>query len=84
MAAMMTAEKREQFQMDRVERAAEQLADYRFEQQGRLTVVRKRDDSFYVMDEHGCSCPDWQYRCSTTGAKCKHQIAHGLWEMLKR
>lgn len=27
----------------------------------------------YEVSEEACTCPDWQYRCSKVGARCKHQ-----------
>jgi predicted nucleic acid-binding Zn finger protein len=29
----------------------------------------------YETTEHTCSCPDWEWRCSSLGLSCKHQLA---------
>lgn len=66
-------------QDQRVIRARAQADEYTITpHDGSYVVEGKR--GAYIVDQHTCSCDDWQYRISKVeGARCKHQCIVGAW-----
>ncbi len=67
----------------RLERAAE-IVDHVEKDAPGICIVRSqtRAKTKYVTDTRAgtCSCPDWTFRGSVTGMKCKHLLAVELRE----
>lgn len=40
-----------------------------------LGLAQSQQERPYVTTHESCTCPDWQYRVSKNGGKCKHQAA---------
>lgn len=61
----------------RTVRAAVEGGDYQWVKKDAFYICETAKGSVYQVQDGGCSCADWQYRGSKTGALCKHQIALG-------
>ena len=42
---------------------------------GVFIVSSQHGRDYYIVDQHGCSCPDVQNRYDLTGGWCKHRLA---------
>lgn len=76
MAVTWTAEEQEA----RVARAMREEYTWRQDPSGNW-VCETEAGKCYIVSEHGCSCPDFAYRCAESAARCKHQVAFSHWLM---